>query len=132
MKVDDVDSCFEVRFWMYFPSTLPVTRLSVSTSDIPAVPSRKEKPSPLRPASRGSPRAKFNGNDLGGVQEEEAESVIAICRADDEEIDRNESGSKVWAVLGREDLSIWYFKVSSTSNSLADYSFLILGIDRLA
>lgn len=50
---------------------------------------------------------------MNGVQEEEAEEIIAIANSFN-----NVAGSdhdehrELWCVLGREDLSVWYLRVA--------------------
>ena len=93
---------------VYFPSPLPTTRLSVSTSAIPSAPSPTHRPK-LAPG-RGS-RSKFK-DSLGGLQEEEGEEVLSIVRGpeiDDEE--GSGGGEAVWAALGREEVSVWSVRV---------------------
>ncbi|GAA6063151.1 hypothetical protein JCM10212_006309 [Sporobolomyces blumeae] len=102
---------------MYFPSPLPTTRLSLSTSFVPSGPSPLSRPStPYRTPGRPS-KGKFK-DSLGGVQEEEGEEVVAIAKGPDVDDDRvhddlsgHDDGDRplrgLWAVLGREEVSIW-------------------------
>ncbi|GAA6007995.1 hypothetical protein JCM11491_006569 [Sporobolomyces phaffii] len=84
---------------MYFPSPLPVTRLSLATSFTPLGPSSASRPStPYRTPGR-PPKGKFKGDALGGVQEEEGEQVLAIVAAP--------TDPNLWATLGREDVAVW-------------------------
>jgi len=95
---------------MYFPSPLPTTRLSLSTSFTPLGPSSASRPStPYRTPGR-PPKGKFKGDSLGGVQEEEGEQVLAIVKGPTEGIRRD--GRTLWAVLGREEVSVWCTRVS--------------------
>ncbi|GAA5895098.1 Ric1p [Sporobolomyces salmoneus] len=88
---------------MYFPSPLPTTRLSLSTSFTPLGPSSASRPStPYRTPGR-PPKGKFKGDLLGGVQEEEGEEVLAIEKSPY----AGRDGRVLWAVLGREEVSVW-------------------------
>ncbi|SCV72828.1 BQ2448_4365 [Microbotryum intermedium] len=95
---------------MYVPSPLPSTRLSTTTSALPSVPCSTVKPTPYKTPGRG-PHARFK-DSLGGLLEEEGEELIAIARAPgvdgvdgDDEKDQDHGG--LWAVLTREELSVW-------------------------
>ncbi|GAA5973403.1 hypothetical protein JCM11641_003115 [Rhodosporidiobolus odoratus] len=92
---------------MYFPSPLPTTRLSLSTSFLPTGPSPPAKTQVYKTPGRPS-RGKFKGA-LGGVQEEEGEEVLAIVRgpAVESEADSDGVGRTLWAALGREEVSVW-------------------------
>ena len=92
---------------MYFPSPLPTTRLSVSTSALPSAPSPLAK-APTHKPQRGG-KGKFK-ESLGGVLEEEGEEILSIVRGPD--LDPDELGGGVWAVLAREELTIWSIRVS--------------------
>lgn len=109
---------------MYFPSPLPTTRLSISTSAVPTGPSPQSRPKPGNRSTSGSAsklaakRGDAARSGLGGVLEEDGEEVIAIVRAplsmyDDSNVseDWDESGA-VWASLGREELCLWRIRVS--------------------
>ncbi|GAA6042843.1 hypothetical protein JCM8097_004456 [Rhodosporidiobolus ruineniae] len=92
---------------MYFPSPLPTTRLSLSTSFLPTGPSPPAKTAVYKTPGRPA-KGKFRG-ELGGVQEEEGEEVLEIVRGPD--LDDGEtgqgSGRTLWAALGREEVSVW-------------------------
>ncbi|BGP18933.1 hypothetical protein JCM10213_005480 [Rhodosporidiobolus nylandii] len=92
---------------MYFSSPLPTTRLSLSTSFLPTGPSPPAKTQVYKTPGRPSSR-KFKG-ELGGVQEEEGEEILAIVRgpAADEEKETDGVGRTLWAALGREEVSVW-------------------------
>lgn len=102
---------------MYFPSPLPTTRLSVSTSALPVGPAPPQATrvykTPGRPA-----KGKFK-DSLGGLLEEEGEEIIAIAsgpdpdadNGDDDEGDRPAGGRSLWAALGREEFSVWATRV---------------------
>ncbi|GAA5919951.1 hypothetical protein JCM6882_000223 [Rhodosporidiobolus microsporus] len=92
---------------MYFPSPLPTTRLSLSTSFLPTGPAPPAKTAVYKTPGR-PPRGKFKG-ELGGVQEEEGEEILAIVRGPD--LDGETAGGSwgrtLWAALGREEVSVW-------------------------
>ncbi|GAA5829201.1 hypothetical protein JCM11251_004158 [Rhodosporidiobolus azoricus] len=92
---------------MYFPSPLPTTRLSLSTSFLPTGPAPPAKTAVYKTPGR-PPRGKFKG-ELGGVQEEEGEEILAIVRGPD--LDGKHAGGSsersLWAALGREEVSVW-------------------------
>ncbi|GAA5952681.1 hypothetical protein JCM21900_000402 [Sporobolomyces salmonicolor] len=91
---------------LYFPSPLPTTRLSISTSALPTGPSPTLKSNIYKTPGRAS-KGKFK-DKLGGVQEEEGEEILSIVRgpeADDEE--GTGFGTTLWAALGREEVSVW-------------------------
>lgn len=94
---------------MYFPSPLPTTRLSISTSALPIGPSTPPRPTSLKPSSSRNSKGKFK-ESLGGVLEEEGEEVVSIVCGFEPGI--YEEGSGIWAVLGREEVSIWSIRVS--------------------
>lgn len=96
---------------MYFPSPLPTTRLSLSTSFLPTGPSPPAKTQVYKTPGRPS-RGKFKGA-LGGVQEEEGEEVLAIVRGPAVESEANSDGvgRTLWAALGREEVSVWSTRV---------------------
>ena len=101
---------------MYFPSPLPTTRLSLSTSFTPLGPASSSRPStPYRTPGR-PPKGKFKGDSLGGVQEEEGEQVLEIVKCD--KPDPNH-GTTLWASLGREEVNVWSTRVSSLPLSLS-------------
>ncbi|GAA5957240.1 hypothetical protein JCM3765_000401 [Sporobolomyces pararoseus] len=88
---------------MYFPSPLPTTRLSLSTSFTPLGPSSASRPStPYRTPGR-PPKGKFKGDLLGGVQEEEGEQVLEIVKCSQPDL----QGKTLWASLGREEVNVW-------------------------
>ena len=92
---------------MYIPSPLPTTRLSVSTSALPSSPSPAPKaPTFLSPLKNA--KGKYTGK-LGGVLEEEGEEIIAIASAHNDELAPN---GGLWAVLGREEVTVWCIRVS--------------------
>ncbi|GAA5924449.1 RIC1 family protein [Sporobolomyces koalae] len=100
---------------MYFPSPLPTTRLSLSTSFTPTGPSAASRPStPYRTPGR-PPKGKFKGDFLGGVQEEEGEQVLQIVLGPRPRIrprsrsyaQHHEDDRTLWAVLAREEVSVW-------------------------
>lgn len=100
---------------MYFPSPLPTTRLSVSTSAIPSAPSANKPGSQTyKTPGRGS-KSKFK-DSLGGVQEEEGEEVLSIVRGPEIDDDEGAGGQALWAALGREEVSVWSVRVSSSSS----------------
>lgn len=85
---------------MYFPSSVPISRLSYSTSFTPLGPSSQSRPStPYRTPGRPN-KGKFSGGGLGGVQEEEGEQILSITRGPS-------PSSRLWAVLAREEFSVW-------------------------
>ncbi|GAA6008268.1 RIC1 family protein [Rhodotorula paludigena] len=86
---------------MYFPSPLPTTRLSISTSALPVGPSPAPKASLYKTPGRPS-KGKFK-DSLGGVQEEEGEEVLDIARGPCDP----SGGRALWAALGREEVSVW-------------------------
>ncbi|GJN88122.1 hypothetical protein Rhopal_001078-T1 [Rhodotorula paludigena] len=86
---------------MYFPSPLPTTRLSISTSALPVGPSPAPKASLYKTPGRPS-KGKFK-DSLGGVQEEEGEEVLDISRGPCDP----DGGRALWAALGREEVSVW-------------------------
>ncbi|KDE04043.1 hypothetical protein MVLG_05482 [Microbotryum lychnidis-dioicae p1A1 Lamole] len=89
---------------MYVPSPLPSTRLSTTTSALPSVPCSTVKPTAYKTPGRGAhPRFKHS---LGGLLEEEGEELIAIASATDE-LDHQLDHGGFWAVLTREELSVW-------------------------
>ncbi|GAA5879805.1 hypothetical protein JCM8547_005190 [Rhodosporidiobolus lusitaniae] len=93
---------------MYFPSPLPTTRLSNSTSFLPTGPSPPSKTTIYKTPGRPS-KGKFK-ESLGGVQEEEGEEILAIVRGPDVEdngLTGGTSGRTLWAALGREEVSVW-------------------------
>lgn len=98
---------------MYFPSPLPTTRLSISTSALPVGPSAPTRPAPLKASSSRNSKGKFK-ESLGGVLEEEGEEVVSIINGF--QVDIFEEGSGIWAVLGREEVSIWSIRVSIFSS----------------
>jgi hypothetical protein len=91
---------------VYIPSPLPTTRLSISTSFVPSPPSTAPVPLPL--SSR-----KKHQDSLGGVREEEEEVVRRIVRGPASV--EGDEGAGVWAVLGREEVTVWSIRVSVTS-----------------
>lgn len=97
---------------MYIPSPLPTTRLSISTSALPYLSPLVKIPTfkaPLRPNGKG----KFTGR-LGGVLEEEGEEIIGIARA----IPNEDDEIALWSVLGREEVSIWFMRVSTMNSQM--------------
>ncbi|BGP45572.1 WD40 repeat protein [Rhodotorula kratochvilovae] len=99
---------------MYFPSPLPTTRLSVSTSALPVGPAPAQ-PSRLYKTPGRPSKGKFK-DSLGGVQEEEGEEIIDIAcgpasdrddDAGDDDAPPPPGGRTLWAALGREELSVW-------------------------
>lgn len=97
---------------MYFPSPLPTTRLSLSTSFTPLGPASSSRPStPYRTPGR-PPKGKFKGDSLGGVQEEEGEEVLAIVKGPTDDNNERDGARTLWAVLGREEVSVWSTRVS--------------------
>lgn len=97
---------------MYFPSPLPTTRLSLSTSFLPTGPSPASKTQVYKTPGRPA-KGKFK-ESLGGVQEEEGEEILSIVRGP--EVDDNGqrlSGRTLWASLGREEVSVWSSRVRS-------------------
>ncbi|GAA6042811.1 hypothetical protein JCM8097_004437 [Rhodosporidiobolus ruineniae] len=91
---------------MYFPSPLPTTRLSLSTSFLPTGPLPLAKTAVYKTPGRPA-KGKFRG-ELGGVQEEEGEEVLEIVRGPD--LGDGETGQgtgrTLWAALGREEVGI--------------------------
>ncbi|BGP22387.1 ribosome control protein 1 domain containing protein [Rhodotorula toruloides] len=92
---------------MYFPSPLPTTRLSISTSAVPVGPSLSAKTLVYKTPGRPS-KGKFK-DSLGGVQEEEGEEILDIVRGP-EFADGESAGATrqtLWVALGREEVSVW-------------------------
>ncbi|GAA6025117.1 hypothetical protein JCM10207_000636 [Rhodosporidiobolus poonsookiae] len=85
---------------MYFPSPLPTTRLSLSTSFLPTGPAPPAKTQVYKTPGRPA-KGKFK-DSLGGVQEEEGEEILAIVRGPN-----CDDGKTLWAALGREEVSVW-------------------------
>lgn len=106
----------------YFPSPLPTTRLSVSTTAVPAAPSPTARPPTFKSSANRGKKSKFR-DSLGGLQEEEGEEVLSIVRGPEPD---DEEGSGVWAVLGREDVSVWSIRVRLSHRSCARASKLTL------
>ncbi|GAA5891765.1 hypothetical protein JCM5296_001855 [Sporobolomyces johnsonii] len=97
---------YQSRERVYFPSPLPTTRLSISTSALPTGPSPTLKSTIYKTPGRAS-KGKFK-DKLGGVQEEEGEEILSIVRgpeADDD--DGSGFRTTLWAALGREEVSVW-------------------------
>ncbi|GAA5849964.1 hypothetical protein JCM9279_002475, partial [Rhodotorula babjevae] len=97
---------------MYFPSPLPATRLSVSTSALPVGPAPPQPTRPYKTPGRPS-KGKFK-DSLGGLLEEEGEEIIDIARGPDcDEGEGDDAASLpagarcLWASLGREEFSVW-------------------------
>ncbi|TKA57063.1 hypothetical protein B0A53_01019 [Rhodotorula sp. CCFEE 5036] len=92
---------------MYFPSPLPTTRLSVSTSAVPVGPSPTLKTTVYKTPGRPA-KGKFK-DSLGGVLEEEGEEILSIARGPDASTDSTGQAPRqtLWAALGREELSVW-------------------------
>ncbi|BGO89111.1 hypothetical protein NBRC10512_003856 [Rhodotorula toruloides] len=92
---------------MYFPSPLPTTRLSISTSEVPVGPSPSAKTSVYKTPGRPS-KGKFK-DSLGGVQEEEGEEILSIVRGPEVGDGENAGASPqtLWVALGREEVSVW-------------------------
>lgn len=96
---------------MYFPSPLPTTRLSISTSEVPVGPSPSAKTSVYKTPGRPS-KGKFK-DSLGGVQEEEGEEILSIVRGPEVGDGENAGASPqtLWVALGREEVSVWSIRV---------------------
>lgn len=92
----------------------------MSTSFLPALPSPAARP-PTFKAPRGG-KGKFK-DSLGGLLEEEGEEVIAIARAPDRPPGEEDEGGRYWAVLGREEISIWTIRVRLSGFYLLSSSF---------
>ncbi|GAA5876832.1 hypothetical protein JCM3774_000784 [Rhodotorula dairenensis] len=90
---------------MYFPSPLPTTRLSVSTSAVPVGPSPTLKTTVYKTPGRPA-KGKFK-DSLGGVLEEEGEEILSIVRGPDASTQAGPRPQTLWAALGREELSVW-------------------------
>ncbi|GAA5979590.1 hypothetical protein JCM10908_002976 [Rhodotorula pacifica] len=92
---------------MYFPSPLPTTRLSVSTSAVPVGPSPTLKTTVYKTPGRPA-KGKFK-DSLGGLLEEEGEEILSIARGPDASSvhDGHAPRQTLWAALGREELSVW-------------------------
>ena len=97
---------------MYFPSPLPTTRLSVSTSAVPIGPSPTLKTTVYKTPGRPA-KGKFK-DSLGGVLEEEGEEILSITRGPDASTSSTGQAPRqtLWAALGREELSVWSIRVS--------------------
>jgi hypothetical protein len=104
------------RHAMYFPSPLPTTRLSVSTSAVPVGPSPTLKTTVYKTPGRPA-KGKFK-DSLGGVLEEEGEEILSIARGPDASTDSTGQAPRqtLWAALGREELSVWSIRVSRFPN----------------
>lgn len=101
---------------MYFPSPLPTTRLSVSTSALPVGPAPPQRTRPYKTPGRPS-KGKFK-DSLGGLLEEEGEEIIDIARGPDCDDDDGDDAASLpagarclWASLGREEFSVWSTRV---------------------
>lgn len=108
-------------FAVYFPSALPTTRLSISTAALPSAPSPTTRPAVYKTPGRGS-KSRFR-DKLGGLLEEDGEEVLSISRCP--QLNRTDDEPGLWAVLGREEFSLWSIRASSQPRSPAEYPKLI-------
>jgi hypothetical protein len=98
---------------VYFPSPLPTTRLSISTSSVPSAPSPITKPAVYKTPGRGV-KSRFK-DKLGGLLEEDGEEVISISQCPP--VGRGEDEVGLWAVLGREEFSLWSIRVRTNASA---------------